>query len=97
MFVQLCKAAKINTEPFSQTIGSYNRPTKHLQREILGGNVRFVQNDLIVSNFNDVIIKKDLNNNEKPFKQSDLSNKIDGVIASIMALACWMLNPMKRI
>ena len=97
MFIQLCKAAKIPTEPFSQTIGSYNRPTKHLQREILSGNVKFVDNPLIINNFNDVIIKKDLNSNEKPFKEDHLNHHIDGVIASIIALAAWMLDDKKRL
>jgi phage terminase large subunit-like protein len=97
MFVQLLKSARIPTEPFSQTIGSFNRPTKHLQREILSNNVRFVKNDLIVSNFNDVIIKKDLNENEKPFKSDEYNTKIDGVIASIEALAAWMLDDKKKL
>jgi phage terminase large subunit-like protein len=95
-FIDLCKAVKIHCEPFSQTIGSFNVPTKELQRQLLSGNIRFVENELIIRNFRDVTIMQDHNQNEKPSKKDYLNQKIDGVIASIEAMAAWILDPKRK-
>jgi phage terminase large subunit-like protein len=95
-FIDLCKTLKINTEPFSQTIGSFNVPTKELQRQLLSGNVKFVNNELLLRNFRDVTIMQDHNGNEKPGKRDYLNQKIDGIIASIEAIAAWILDPKRK-
>lgn len=95
-FIDMCKRQRVNCEPFSQTIASFNTPTKEFQMQILSNNTRFVKNDLTMRCFNDVMILKDHNSNEKPGKEDYYNQKIDGVIASIQALAAYMLDPKRR-
>lgn len=95
-FIDKCKSQKINCEPFSQSIASFNTPTKELQMSILSGKVRFVENDLTLKCFNDVTILSDHNSNEKPGKEDHHNQKIDGVIASVQSLAAWLLDPKRR-
>jgi len=96
-FIEKLKSARIPNEPFSQTVASFNSPTKHFQKEILSGNVHFVENELTFKGFNDVVIRKDYNSNEKPEKQDDYNSKIDGIIASIQAIGAWILDDKKRL
>jgi phage terminase large subunit-like protein len=95
-FIDTCKILKINTEPFSQTIGSFSIPCKEFQRQILQGNVRLVNNELLIRNFRDVTIMRDHNGNEKPSKTDYYNQKIDGVISSIEALGAWILDPKRK-
>ena len=77
--------------PYSQSIGSMNRPTKELARLISS------EKDLIDSNpitrwcFQNVVIKRDWNENEKIVKTS-YGNKIDGVIGMVMALGGYLAS-----
>lgn len=95
-FINKCNIQKIKCEPFSQSTASFNSPTKELERSILLDKVKFVENDLTLKCFNDVKILTDSNGNEKPGKEDHYNQKIDGVIASIQALAAWMLDPKRK-
>jgi len=75
--------------PFSQSIASLNRPTKELARLIMSGKVVIYDNPIDRFCFQNVVIKRDYNDNERPTKES-YNNKIDGVMAMIMALGGYL-------
>lgn len=89
---QFCISATENglpMVPFSQSIASLNRPTKELARLILSGKVVMYDNPIDRFCFQNVVIKRDYNDNERPTKESH-NNKIDGVMAMIMALGGYL-------
>lgn len=79
-------------EEYSQSIGNFNQPTKELERLLLSGKVVIDNNEITRYCFRNVTIKEDHNGNTKPVKQQKMK-KIDGVIAMIQALGCYLLNP----
>ena len=79
----------LNMVPFSQSIGSMNRPTKEISRLLLSGNVVIYPNKLDNFCFDNVVIKRDWNDNEKVVKETYI-NKIDGVVAMITALGGYL-------
>lgn len=76
-------------EPYSQSIGNFNSPTKELERLILSGKVVFDNNPITRFCFRNVELKMDHNGNVKPNKGLE-KKKIDGVIAIIQALAVYL-------
>jgi phage terminase large subunit-like protein len=79
----------LNLKPYSMSIGSLNRPTKEISRLILSGKVVIYPNRIDNFCFDNVVIKRDFNDNERPTKES-YENKIDGVLAMIMALGTFL-------
>lgn len=79
-------------EPVSQSIGNFNRPTKELERLLLSGHAFFDNNVITRHCFRNVIMSRDRNGNTKPTKQFE-EKKIDGVIASLMALSVYLSAP----
>lgn len=79
-------------QPISQSIGNFNRPTKELERLILSDKARFDNNVITRHGFRNVVLSRDHNGNVKPSKQF-AEKKIDGVIASIMALGAYLMSP----
>ncbi len=79
-------------QPYSQTIGSFNKPTRELERRILGGGIMIDYNPITLFCFDNVSIKTDVNGNVKPYKD-DKESKIDGVIALCMALGGYLSQP----
>ena len=77
--------------PFSQSIASLNRPTKELARLIMSGKVVIYDNPIDRFCFQNVVIKRDYNDNERPTKES-YNEKIDGVMAMIMALGGYLTS-----
>lgn len=77
--------------PFSQSIASLNRPTKELARLIMSGKVVIYDNPIDRFCFQNVVIKRDYNDNERPTKES-YNNKIDGTVAMIMALGGYLTS-----
>lgn len=77
--------------PFSQSIASLNRPTKELARLIMSGKVVMYDNPIDRFCFQNVVIKRDYNDNERPTKES-YNEKIDGVMAMIMALGGYLTS-----
>jgi phage terminase large subunit-like protein len=78
--------------PYSQSVSSFNKPTKEMERLIMLGNVIMNYNPLTLHCYRNVKLKIDYNNNCKPDK-SNTANKIDGVIAQLMSLAGYLLDP----
>lgn len=79
-------------EPVSQSIGNLNRPTKELERLIRSGKVVIDNNELNLFCFRNAVPKYDWNENIKITKVS-YENKIDGVVAMIMALCVYLDTP----
>jgi len=78
-----------NLQPFSQSIGSMNRPSKELQRLIMSGKIVLFPNPIDVFCFENAVPKYDLNDNLKITKES-WGQKIDGVVAMINALGGFL-------
>lgn len=78
-------------EPFSQSLGNFNRPTKELERLIKSGKVVIDDNEITRFCFSNVILKSDYCENVKPVKSTN-QNKIDGVISMIEALGIYLNN-----
>lgn len=72
--------------PFSQSLGSFNRPTKEFERLILSGKVVIDFNPITRWCFTNVALKVDIYENVKPIKGSGHENKIDGCISMLQAL-----------
>lgn len=77
---------------YSQSIGNFNKPTKELERLLLGGRIRIANNDITRFCFANVRLKYDHNGNCKPDK-GEYKRKIDGVIAMITALGVYLDTP----
>ena len=80
-----------NLQPFSQSIGSMNRPTKELERLIMSGKIVLFPNPIDVFCFQNCKPKYDLNDNLKVTKES-WNQKIDGIVAMINALGGFLAN-----
>ena len=76
-------------EPYSQSIGNFNRPTKELERLIKSHKVIIDDNEITRFCFSNVILKRDWNENVKPTK-AEAQQKIDGVISMIEALGIYL-------
>ena len=87
-----CTHLGLPVEAYSQTIGNFNMPTKEMERRILGGHIVIENNPITRFCFENVNLKTDYNFNVKPSK-SDPNKKIDGVIALIQSLGCYLATP----
>lgn len=79
-------------EPFAQNLGNFNRPTKEMERLLLGGRVVIDTNIINRHCFRNVVMARDRNGNTKPSKQFE-EKKIDGVIAMLEALGIYLISP----
>lgn len=80
-----------NCEPYSQTIGSMNRPTKHMEMIVRSGKAVFDNNPITKWMFGNCELKEDNNGNTKPVKiNKQSSKKIDGVAAMSNALGAYL-------
>ena len=80
-----------NCVPFSQSTGSMNRPTRHL--EMISRNDHLIIDDNPITRwmFANCELREDYNNNVKPIKLNKSSeNKIDGVAAMCDALGHYL-------
>lgn len=84
-FVVNAEQAGLPMEPFSQSLGNFNRPTKEMERIMLSGNAILDGNVINRHCFRNVALVVDRNGNTKPTKQYQ-EKKIDGVIAMLQAL-----------
>lgn len=91
-FVINCTEKGLPMEPYSQSIGNFNKPTKELERLLLSG-VAVIDNNIINRHcFRNVVMARDKNGNTKPSKQYE-EKKIDGVITMIEALGVYLMCP----
>lgn len=75
--------------PYSQSLGNFNKPTKQLERLILSGQCVIDDVNFIKWAFNNVVLKRDYNENIKPNKDTK-ENKIDPVITMCEALGVYL-------
>ena len=82
----------LNILPFSQTLGSFNRPTKEFERLVYQGKVVIDANPITRWCFSNGTLKIDpINENIKVIKAVK-ENKIDGCIAMIQALGGYLAD-----
>lgn len=80
-----------NCQPYSQSMGSMNKPTKHLETIARNGQLIIDNNPITSWMFSNVVIKSDYNGNSKPIKANHSSEfKIDGIVAMLDALGMWL-------
>jgi phage terminase large subunit-like protein len=79
-------------EPYSQTIGSFNRPTKELERLLLSGRIAIDCNEINRHCFRNAALVRDAQGNIKVSKKH-AEKKVDGVIAMCMALGAYLRDP----
>lgn len=79
-------------EEYSQTLANFNKPTREFERIVLSGKAVIDNNEINRYCFRNVTLKSDHNGNVKPNKQID-KKKIDGTIAMIQALGCFLNVP----
>ena len=88
-FATKATSERLPLEPFSQTTGNFNGATRELERLMLTGQVVIDNNPILRWNFDNIALRADYNGNVKPDKNKS-GSKIDGVIATIQALAAYM-------
>lgn len=76
-------------EPFTQTIGNFAYPTKEFYRIVLKKIVDHYDNPVSRWMLSNVVIRTDVNGNERPDKAKS-AEKIDGIVAAIMALGQYL-------
>lgn len=76
----------IEMSPFSQSIMNFSSPTKEFERLVLSGKLRVGKNPILKWMLSGCVPKFDENENERLTK-AKATKRIDGIIASIMALA----------
>lgn len=83
---------EITMQPMAQNITSMNGPTKEMEMEIMKGNVIHGGNRCLRWQFGCAIIYTDNNENKRVIKEQKENKKVDGVIASIIALNSYVQN-----
>lgn len=84
--VTIFQEQNIEMSPFSQTIMNYTSPTKEFERLVMAKKIRVGNNPILKWMLSGCVIKPDVNENIR-LDKSKATKRIDGVIASIMALA----------
>lgn len=80
-------------QPYSQALGSFNRPTKEFERLLLQGKLVIDANPIIRWAAANCELKIDLNGNQKPIKAGGVkSKKIDPIIAMLQALGAYLIE-----
>ena len=76
---------------YSQTLGSFNKPTKFFEMLIRSGKCIIDANPALDWMFANVELREDHYENVKPVKANgEKNNKIDGVISILEALGCYL-------
>lgn len=76
-------------EGFQQSISNISPPTKDFERLVRSGAVEHFDNPVLRWQVSNVVVYRDANDNLKPAKNRS-PEKIDGVVAAIMAHGEWM-------
>lgn len=77
--------------PFGQGYGSMSAPTKQFEALVLSGQIEHFGNPVLRWMLSSTLVKIDPAGNIKPDKEKS-TQKIDGIVASIMALGEWMTD-----
>jgi len=94
-FIQNLSAMNIIqvVEPMSQSLGSFNRGTKHIEISVNNEQCLIDSNPLVRFFFNNCELKYDSFGNCKPVKANGMINKkIDGIIAMIQAVSGYLFE-----
>ena len=75
--------------PFGQGYGSMGAPTKEFEKMVLTQKIEHFGNPVLRWMMSSTVVKTDPAGNIKPDKEKSVQ-KIDGIVASIMALGEWM-------
>ena len=75
--------------PFGQGYGSMSAPTKEFEKLVLAGKIEHFGNPVLRWMLASTLVKTDPAGNIKPDKEKS-TQKIDGIVAAIMALGEWM-------
>ena len=75
--------------PFGQGYGSMGAPTKEFEKLVLTEKIEHFGNPVLRWMLASTVVKTDPAGNIKPDKEKSVQ-KIDGIVASIMALGEWM-------
>ena len=75
--------------PFGQGYGSMGAPTKEFEKIVLTQKLEHFGNPVLRCMMSSTVVKTDPAGNIKPDKEKSVQ-KIDGIVASIMALGEWM-------
>lgn len=75
--------------PFGQGYGSMSAPSKEFEKLVLSEKIEHFGNPVLRWMLSSTLIKTDPAGNIKPDKEKSVQ-KIDGIVASIMALGEWM-------
>lgn len=87
-----CTELGLPLEPYSQSIGNFNKPTKEFERQIRCNEAVIDKNEITLWMFRNVDIKEDWNGNRKPIKVH-ADKKIDGIISMVESLGMWQNVP----
>ena len=79
----------IECNPFGQGYGSMSAPSKEFEKLVLSEKIEHFGNPVLRWMLSSTLIKTDPAGNIKPDKEKSVQ-KIDGIVASIMALGEWM-------
>ena len=79
----------MDCNPFGQGYGSMSAPSKEFEKLVLSEKIEHFGNPVLRWMLSSTLIKTDLAGNIKPDKEKSVQ-KIDGIVASIMALGEWM-------
>lgn len=83
-----------NCQPYSQSMGNMNKPTKYIETIARNGHLHIDDNPITRWMFSNVVIKSDYNGNSKPIKANATSEfKIDGIVAMLDAMGMYMSTP----
>lgn len=86
--------AGLPMQPYSQGLGSFNKPTKAFEMLVKSGKVVIDNSTAVLWMFANVELKTDWNENIKPVKaQNNQNNKIDVVISMLEALGTYFESP----
>lgn len=91
-FVINATARGLPMVPFSQTLGNFNRPTKELERQLLGGSAILDANEINRHCFRNAQLARDALGNIKVSKKN-IEKKVDGAVAITMALGAYLKDP----
>lgn len=89
--VTIFQEQNIEMSPFTQTLMNYTSPTKEFERLVLSGKIRVGKNPILKWMLSGCVTISDTNENIR-LSKSKSTKRIDGIIASIMALA-GLLTP----
>ncbi len=78
--------------PMAQNITSMNGPTKEFEMEVMRGNIIHGGNKCLRWQMGCAVIYTDVNENKRVTKEQKENKKVDGVIASIIAMNSYVQN-----